>query len=856
MIRYAALLALRLVVAAVCVLTAAYAVLNCSPFAFDMFIRPQLFPWVSQFATWHHLWWASAYLAGLVTIVADLRRPPAGAPGRRVAAHWLSVGYLLVGGATSAHLVMSPHLPTLWNDARALPTAVVALVPMLWLAIIDHLARPPAQVPGSDAGWSARQQRVLVACLVVAGYLWIAHVARAFVRAEPAGNPLAWVLTSLWTLALCLCALTCLYTCWCLVAALVASGTGERSAGRSAALVLLAGAVCEFLRRAVFPTIALEPVPAAIVAATAGITLATACSGLIRRLPAAGAGPRGAPPASRLAWAGPAVALLVLAVATGYGLDRLERLDWAFAGQKLTVMCEAGLALLVVWLATRRLPDRDWSARALLVPPALALLAVLATPRLALVAAAWTGDRALEPAVAFERFAAAEIAFRFISEGVIDRGGVDADYTRFLRHHASPQAGPVVIPEVDLAAPDGQPGRGPHIFLIAIDSLRRDYLSPYNAAVDFTPHIDAFSQGAFVFRNAFTRHGATQLAAPSLWSGAMVVRNVLAPGFERMNALEKLVVREGYRLAINDHTVAPLLRPTTPVTRIEPDVLSADTDLCSNLDALEAHLESSIEDPRPVFAYMSPMNVHILNTRRGGQESLDGEYPGFYAPYASRVRRMDACFGRFVSSLKRLGLYDRSIIVLTSDHGDSLGEDQYWGHATWIFPEVVRIPLVIHVPTALRSRMTTDLARVAFASDIAPTLYRLLGLGVRDNGPLFGAPLLVPAGEALVDRRRASFLLTSSYGAAYGLLRRNGRLLYITDLVEWREFAYVLPPGAVRARAWPITPDLRRLNQALTRERVSELGSFYRAAGRDAAPTAQARARTPADAADERRPRP
>ena len=50
-----AVLAQRLVVAAFCLATAAYGVLNCSPFAFDMFIRPQLFPWITHFVTSHHI---------------------------------------------------------------------------------------------------------------------------------------------------------------------------------------------------------------------------------------------------------------------------------------------------------------------------------------------------------------------------------------------------------------------------------------------------------------------------------------------------------------------------------------------------------------------------------------------------------------------------------------------------------------------------------------------------------------------------------------------------------------------------------------------------------------------------------
>lgn len=263
------------------------------------------------------------------------------------------------------------------------------------------------------------------------------------------------------------------------------------------------------------------------------------------------------------------------------------------------------------------------------------------------------------------------------------------------------------------------------------------------------------------------------------------------------------------------------------MTTIDAGVPSVQTDLCQNLDSLRAYQDGSAADDRPLLAFLAPMNVHILNTRRGGQTSLDGDYSGFYAPYASRLKRLDGCFGRFLSYLKGSGRYENSIIVLTSDHGDSLGEDGYWGHATWLFPESVRLPLIVKIPEALRPAVTTDLARVAFSTDIAPTLYALLGHDVLGPGPQFGEPLFVPSGSALPDRRRESFLLTSSYGAAFGLVRRNGRSLYISDLVEWREFAYDLSAGPT-GRPVPVDPELRRLNQRRIREQVSEVGALYR----------------------------
>ena len=51
------------------------------------------------------------------------------------------------------------------------------------------------------------------------------------------------------------------------------------------------------------------------------------------------------------------------------------------------------------------------------------------------------------------------------------------------------------------------------------------------------------------------------------------------------------------------------------------------------------------------------------------------------------MRRLDGCFGAFVDDLKASGLYDDSLIVLTSDHGDSLGEQGRMGHAYTVFPK-------------------------------------------------------------------------------------------------------------------------------------------------------------------------
>ena len=119
-----------------------------------------------------------------------------------------------------------------------------------------------------------------------------------------------------------------------------------------------------------------------------------------------------------------------------------------------------------------------------------------------------------------------------------------------------------------------------------------------------------------------------------------------------------------------------------------------------------------------------------------------------------------------------------------------------------------------------------DLTRLTFTTDIAPTIYALRNHPVRDLGPLFGAPLFVPQGQTLADRRRESFLLTSSYGPTFGLLRRNGQFLYVTDLLEWRDFAYDLA-RAPAEQPMVIDRDLRSLNEREIRARLDDLASLY-----------------------------
>ncbi len=821
---------LRLASVAFWVLTAAYGIVCYSPFAFEMFIRPQLLPWVNEFVAWHHAWHAGAYLAAVASLWPELARR--GPHSGRSLSHWAAVSYAAVFGLVGARLVASPYLPLITNDSRGLAAALAALVPLAWLAVVDHLSlRARGRLRELTGSRPTGQNRLFVVCAAAASYVWMAHVSRALLSGSSGGSALAWAFTIAWALALTVTTFAVAFAALAFIGA-VASRT-SKPASLEYALTVLAGAAAtgEFLRRIILPTIALGSGPATGFAAAAGVTLVAVWSGIALRRAASVTRTGGSPLDVLLGWTSrrpvAALGLVVLAFASAAALTAAERLDWEFVVQRSIIVAEAIAAcglLLGLTSGLRRRPPR---ALPILVSAAGSLALLIGLPRAAPVVAAWSGDPSLARPVTLQRYAAAEASFALMSSALIEWPGRDPGYYRFLQMNGSPYATPR-IPTVELAASLARgDGRPPDIFLFVIDSLRSDYLSPYNPAVTFTPQIGAFARESYVFGNAFTRHTGTEMAVPSIWAGAVVAHRVRAPGFERMNAIEKLLNMDGYRLAINDFTVRDRLRPTTPTQVLDPGVPSADTDLCRNLDSLSAYLDATAGDPRPVFGYLSPMNVHIMNTRRPMPRAPSGEtYPGFFDPYARSLKRIDGCLGQFVGYLRSHGRWDNSIVILTSDHGDTLGEDGFWGHAFWLFPEDVKIPLIIHLPDRWTPNLTTDLARIAFSTDIAPTLYALLGHEIRDLGPLFGAPLFVAPDRSLGDRRRDSFLVTSSYAATYGLLRRNGRFLYVSDLFDRKEYAFDMARGQIRKEI-PIDRDLQVVNQRLIRSRLAEAARFY-----------------------------
>jgi tetratricopeptide (TPR) repeat protein len=132
-------------------------------------------------------------------------------------------------------------------------------------------------------------------------------------------------------------------------------------------------------------------------------------------------------------------------------------------------------------------------------------------------------------------------------------------------------------------------------------------------------------------------------------------------------------------------------------------------------------------------------------------------------PYDGEVVYTDRALARFMNTVKSLGLYDNTLIILAGDHGESLGEHQENFHGTFLYDVTTHIPLIVRSPSGRHGARVTD---IASTMDIMPTALDALGAPVPEGVQGFS---LMPAvaGTGRVPARTL-YLETIYPSATYG----------------------------------------------------------------------------------------
>jgi len=392
---------------------------------------------------------------------------------------------------------------------------------------------------------------------------------------------------------------------------------------------------------------------------------------------------------------------------------------------------------------------------------------------------------------------------------------LSTEFYQFVQQHSNlPETIKLKIKSITLGDKDAKLATElrPHIFIFVIDSLRRDYLSAYGSK-KATPEIQNFTKDSFAFLNAFTRFGATGLSEPSIWSGRVIPHQMYPKNFSEFNKLEKLAESENYKFWISrDSILKEILKPNPEADDLDQGIGTQDLDFCKTAEEIIARFKKNPKQD-PVLVYSQSQNIHVsVLTRRN-------------TAYGDGVAKIDQCFGEFIRNLDEKHLLEKSIVILTADHGDSLGEEGRYGHAYTIFPEVMRIPLIMRVPKYLQEKFQVQPGRLAFSTDIAPSLEMLLSRPTAPKHWSEGISLFFPKNTPPIERLEKEYLVMSSYGPVAGIISENGQHIYISDGVNFTDYFYEInEKGATNSG---VTPNEKTENERFIREKLLDLYNLY-----------------------------
>lgn len=289
----------------------------------------------------------------------------------------------------------------------------------------------------------------------------------------------------------------------------------------------------------------------------------------------------------------------------------------------------------------------------------------------------------------------------------------------------------------------------PNVVLVTVDTLRADRLSGYGYGRPTSPAIDRLLARGATFEQARTVEPLTNPACSSMLTSLHphehgATRNGLRMR-PKLGSLPKELDRRGYQTAafVANWTLKDRISGLGEHFDVFEEVFTRKRWL--GLFASEATAEDVNEAAiewldghagrrRPVFLWVhyvephAPYELHERLARRIGVAAGDASKSDRYDTEVAYVDQAVGALVRRIEGDRRL--HGNTLVVFTSDHGESLGEHDYWGHGRHLYEPGLRIPLAYWWPGRIRPQRVESPATLL---DLAPTVLGLLGHAAPDG---------------------------------------------------------------------------------------------------------------------------
>jgi len=346
----------------------------------------------------------------------------------------------------------------------------------------------------------------------------------------------------------------------------------------------------------------------------------------------------------------------------------------------------------------------------------------------------------------------------------------------------------------DAAAKAVAPEKLPNILWIVMDAARADALSCYGNPRQTTPNIDRIAAEGVLYENAFAAAPWTLPSHASMFTGLLpsahgttaeyrwlddryvTIAEVLAEhGYRTLGYSNNGYVRRGTnltqgfshfeyhgrhrqpksRLLLNEYRRA-LRRTDQGAASTTQSVIKAVTDAVSLqrpffvfINYMESHHPYGAT---PSFARWLPQGVTpqqalaVSQTEEpyitGEREMTVEDFDVLRALYHGDITYLDDRIGTLVEHLRKLGVLDDTVVIITSDHGELFGEHHLMKHQWCVYNELLRVPLIVRYPPAFDPG--TRVTSVVRLVDLVPTILDIAGPSWPDGRPLAGLSLLEP----------------------------------------------------------------------------------------------------------------
>jgi arylsulfatase A-like enzyme/Flp pilus assembly protein TadD len=280
---------------------------------------------------------------------------------------------------------------------------------------------------------------------------------------------------------------------------------------------------------------------------------------------------------------------------------------------------------------------------------------------------------------------------------------------------------------VDLAAaPDSE---RPSVLLVTIDTLRADHVGAYGAVDARTPVLDRLAAEGTRFTTAISSAPLTLPSHASILTGLYPPRHgVRCNGISRLqpsfDTITERLRDAGYATGavVGSYVLAGKYGLDQGFQHYDDDTRSqgnpAERPASEVSDGALAWLEHA---GKPFFLWVHYYDPH---ERYAPPEPFATRFAG--RPYDGEIAYVDSELGRLLDALAGHGELEDTLIAVTSDHGESLGEHAELTHSYTLYDAVLAVPLVFRGPGVPADRRVEGVVRTV---DVAPTLASLLGLG-------------------------------------------------------------------------------------------------------------------------------